>query len=117
MDILLSENFINILLISTTFSIVMMALIQKFKTLPFVSKSEHVWIINFVLSFIIGSLFGLHFYNLEVYDALWMSLFSFIGAPTIYEALKKQNIINYTPKSLNSSITIKKEYIIEIKDV
>ena len=117
MDVLISDNFVNVLLISTTFSFVMMSLIQKFKSLSFINKPEHIWVINLVLSFVVGTLFGLHFYNLSVYDSIWMGLFSFIGAPSIYEALKKQNIINYTPKSLNSSITIKNEYIINRKDI
>lgn len=116
MDILLNDTIINILLIATTFSFIMMNLIQKIKSLPIVSAKEHIWIINFILSFFIGTLFGLHFYNLSIYDSLWMSLFTFIGAPSIYEALKNQNIINYTPKSLNSTVTITTEFIIDRTD-
>lgn len=117
MDILLNDTIINILLIATTFSFIMMNLIQKLKTLPIISKSHHIWLINLLLSFLIGTSFGLHFYQLSLIDSLWMSFFTFIGAPSIYETLKNQNIINYTPKSLNSSITITNEYIINRTDI
>ena len=36
---------------------------------------------------------------------------SFVGAPGIYLALKKQNMINYTPLSLDD----KKDDVIEVK--
>lgn len=116
MDIMLTDSIMDILLISTTFSFIMMALIQKFKKLSIIKENEHIWLLNFFLSFLIGISFGLHFYNLSLTDSLWMCLFSFIGAPNIYEILKNQNIINYTPKSLNSSVTIKKEFIINRTD-
>jgi len=109
MDALVTDNLIKILLISVTFSIIEMALVQKLKTLSFFKKNWQVIILNFVSSFTIGTLFGIWFFNLNIYDALWVALFGFIGAPSIYEALKKQNMINYTPKSINDTIEIPKE--------
>jgi hypothetical protein len=111
MDVLLPDKVLNLLMIATTFSIILMALIQKIKVLEFVQKDSHVLIINFILSFI-GIFFSISFYDLSIVDGIWVSLFSFIGAPAIYELLKKQNVINYTPKSLDECrgcITVPKE--------
>ncbi len=99
LDILMSEKLWTVLLISITFSIFLMALVQKIKKLEFINKKWHVWVINFVCAFLMGIPFGIHFYDLELYEAIWMSLFGFIGAPSIYEALKNQNMISYKPKS------------------
>lgn len=109
MDALVTDLLIEILMISVTFSIFQMALVQKVKTLSIFKKDWQVILFNFVSSFIFGTLFSIWFFELNLYNGLWVSLFGFIGAPTIYEMLKKQNIINYTPKSLNDSITISKE--------
>lgn len=109
MDALVTELLIKILLISITFSVFEMALVQKIKTLSIFKKNWQVILFNFISSFTIGTLFSMWFFELSLYNGLWVSLFSFIGAPAIYEALKKQNLINYTPKSLNDSITISKD--------
>ena len=53
--------------------------------------------------------FSKTFYNLDTISGIWVAIFSFIGAPTIYDLLKKQNIINYTPKSLDNNVIISKE--------
>lgn len=114
MDILVSETLTNILMISVTLSIIVMATIQKFKSLSFINKDYQIFTINLILSFLIGIPFTYTFYEKELILSIWISLFSFIGAPGIYEVLKKQNIINYTPKSLsNNTIKIDKKNLIE----
>lgn len=118
MDMLVTDKIFDLLMIATTFSIILMALIQKIKTLSFIKNSTHIMITNFFLSFL-GILFGICFYDLNIVDGLWVSLFSFIGAPAIYELLKAQNVINYTPKSLDECrgyITIAEENIISRED-
>jgi hypothetical protein len=118
MDILVTDKILNLLMIATTFSTILMALIQQIKNLSIVTNSTHILIINFCLSFL-GILFGMSFYDLTIVDGIWVSLFSFIGAPTIYQLLKKQNVINYTPKSLNECrgcVTIKSSNVIDRGD-
>ena len=100
---------IDLLVISVTFSIILMALIQKIKSLPFINKSWQVWILNFIFSFGIGIPFSITFYNITLKDSLWVGMFSFIGASGIYEAFKNQNIINYKPSSVSDNITISKK--------
>lgn len=99
LDILMSEELWTLLLIGITFSIFLMALVQKIKTLEFIKRKWQVWLINLLCAFLMGIPFGTMFYELSMEQSIWVSLFGFIGAPSIYETLKKQNIIAYKPKS------------------
>ncbi len=110
-DILITEQLLDVLMIGITLSIIMMAVIQKIKALSFIKSDNQVWFINFILSFGIGIPFSIYFYHLSIYEGIWISLFSFVGAPGIYKALKAQNIINYKPKALDD----KKGNVIEVK--
>ena len=101
MDNLSLELLKSILFISIIFSVFEMALVQKVKELTFFRKKWHVVLFNFISSFVMGTLFSMWFFKTDLCSGLWVSLFSFIGTPSIYELLKKQNIINYTPKSLS----------------
>lgn len=106
MDTIITEELLNILMISITFSVILMAFIQKIKDLEFIKKGWQIWLANLVFSFAIGIPFAMNFYNLEITLAIWVSVFGFIGAPTLYETLKSQNIINYTPKSTDDNNNI-----------
>ncbi len=101
MDILVTNEFINCLLISMVVSIINMAIIQKIKLLPFINNKNHIFITNLILSFVIGIPFSMSFYKISFFYSIWVSIFSFVGASNIYELLKKQNIINYTPFKLS----------------
>lgn len=88
-----------------TISVVVMAMIQKLKTLSFITKEEHIFLLNFILSFLIGIPFSVTFFDTSIINGIWISLFSFIGAPSIYSILKNQKIINYKPTSLDDKLT------------
>lgn len=109
MDSFITDTLLNTLMISITFSIILMAFIQKFKDLEFITKGWQTWMLNLVFSFAIGIPFAINFYGMDLSLAIWVGIFGFIGAPTIYEALKSQNLINYTPKSTSNNINISKE--------
>ncbi len=104
MDTLITTEMINCLMHATTVSIIVMALIQKFKTLSCVQKDCHIFLLNLIFSFVIGISFSITFYNETIEDSIWISLFSFIGAPSLYEMLKKQNVINMNLKSLDDTL-------------
>lgn len=101
MDVLITNKIINLLVISIFVSVINMILVQKFKELSFVKNNDHIFILNLIFSFVIGIPFSMIFYNQPIYYSVWVSIFSFIGASNIYEALKKQTIIKYTPLSLS----------------
>lgn len=110
------ELLLNLLMISITFSVILMTLIQKFKTLSFINKSWHIWFLNLLFSFFIGIPFSITFYNIDLKNSIWVGLFSFIGASSIYEVLKNQNIINYKPTSVSDTVTISKDNEIKRDD-
>ncbi len=103
MDVIVTEELTNILLISITFSIFLMALIQKFKDLAFITKGWQTWILNLIFSFAMGIPFAMNFYGYSLISAVWVGVFGFIGAPTLYEILQKQNLITYKPKSTSEN--------------
>lgn len=101
MNYFLSEMLTKVLLISVTFSVFEMAFVQKMKMLPIFKKDRHIRIFHFISSFVFGTVFSYWFFNLDIINGLWVSFFGYIGAPSIYETLKKQDLINYTPQSSN----------------
>ncbi len=109
MENILPTLLLDLIVISITFSVILMALIQKLKTLSFINKSWHIWFLNLILSFLVGIPFSITFYNLSLKDSIWVGLFSFIGASAIYEGLKNQNLINYKPSSISDTVTISSE--------
>ncbi|MEG2993601.1 MAG: hypothetical protein RR847_04950, partial [Bacilli bacterium] len=92
-------------------SIILFILMQKIKELSFVKNNTIIWVMNFIVSFTFGIGFSLFYYKLPIIECLFISAFAFIGAPAIYTALKKQTIINYTPKKLEEK---PKDDIVEI---
>lgn len=104
MDTLITTEMINCLMHATTVSIIVMALIQKFKTLSCVQKDCHIFLLNLIFSFVIGISFSITFYDEPIENAIWISLFSFIGAPSLYTMLKKQNVINMDLISLDDTL-------------
>ena len=92
---IIPDKLLHILFVSMVFSVVLMALIQKLKTFALIKKKWHIWILNLVFAFILGIPFGMMFYNLKLEESIWIGVFSFIGASSIYDKLK-----NYSPISL-----------------
>lgn len=113
MDSLFPSLLLDLLGISVTFSVILMAVIQKLKSFSCIKKSCHVMIINILLSFAIGIPFAVNFYHISWIEGVWVGLFSFVGASTIYESLKKQKFINYTPDGIDDTIKISKDNNIE----
>ena len=52
MDIIITNKLVNILLISTVFSVIQMTFIQKCKKFKCIKKECHILILNIVTSFI-----------------------------------------------------------------
>lgn len=109
MENIFPTHLIDLLIVGVTASIITMVFIQKAKHLKFVTKNWQVGILNTFVSFAFGIPFAIWFYNLGLIDSIWVGVFSFIGAPAIYDALKNQTILTYKPTSLDDTITLSKE--------
>lgn len=101
---MLSEKIFDLLGVSIIVSSIVMMIIQKFKSFTFITKEYQIGILNFLFSFLLGMPFSIHFYEFTLIDAYWVSIFSIIGASSIYDILKNQNMINYKPKSLDDAV-------------
>ena len=66
MDVLVTQKLLDILMISITLSSVVMAAIQKCKSLPFIKKEWHIFFLNLILSFGIGIPFVYSFYEKDL---------------------------------------------------
>lgn len=95
MEILVINDFVNCIMISSMVSILNMSLIQKFKEISFFNDSNKIFLLNIIFSFVIGISFSMIFYKIEFYYSVWVSIFSFLGASNIYNFMKKKKMINY----------------------
>lgn len=109
MENIFPSKLLDLLTIAMTLSLITMVLLQNIKSQSFIRKSFQIWLLNLILSFILGIPFAVMFYNLTYIDGIWVGLFTFIGAPSIYKALQTQNVIKYKPSSLENTVSIAKE--------
>lgn len=109
MEELLPKTLQEVLIASSGLSIFVMAVMQRIKQIPIIKSDLSIWIANAVVCIFIGIPFYLTFYaNLTSLDQVtsailfrscWVALLSFIGAPSIYQGLKAQTLLNYRPKT------------------
>lgn len=86
-----------------------MATLQRIKQLPLVKNDLGIWFANLLLSFLLGIpyyfLFILDVKQIQlitfhdVLQAFWISVLAFIGAPSVYSALREQTLVNAKPKT------------------
>lgn len=89
MEILIPDNLLKIISIALMCSIIQTAFLQKVKELAFMQKGSTTWGANFILSFILGELFSIYFFGMNLIGGAWVGLITFIGASGIYESVIK----------------------------
>ena len=80
-----TELLTLLLIIAGASSVISCGFIQKTKTS--IGK-KWLTIYSIVVNILIGIPFALTFTDCSIYEAVWVGLFSFIGADTIYKALE-----------------------------
>ena len=107
------EYLQKLLVIAIALSVITCAIIQKtkgcFKT------GKYLSIYSFIVNMIVGVVFSFTFTNIKFHTNLWIGLFSFLGADTIYKSLKGK-LASYTDLVDNNTVTIPKENIINEED-
>lgn len=78
----------ELLLIAVSSSIISTFFVQKIKCASLIKCSECLIYISFLISMSFGILFTLSFTDYKLIDSLWVGLFSFIGADSLYKALE-----------------------------
>lgn len=76
----------KLLIIAIACSTITVAFIQKTK--KFFKKSTFITTYSFLVNMIFGFIFSRTFTDLDYLKSLWVGLFSFIGADTIYKNLE-----------------------------
>lgn len=97
----------DLLIIAIALSAITCAFIQKTK--HYFKKSKCLLLYSFIVNMLLSIIFCITFTDISFPTSLWIGLFSFIGADTIYKSLegklaKHSDLIN--------SISITKENII-----
>ncbi len=94
----------ELLTISMTVSVISTLLIQKIKESSILDKnikSSYLVMISFYVSMFLGTCFSLTFGKTNFIEALWVGLFTFIGADSIYLMLEDKVFVSL--KSIRKS--------------
>lgn len=97
------------LIIAMALSAITCAFIQKTKCC--FRKSKCIWIYSLIVNLLIGIVFCMTFTNIAFPQSMWIGLFSFIGADTIYKSLEGK-IASHTDLINRNKVTISTDKII-----
>lgn len=103
----------NILIIAIASSIITTTFVQKIKEAIKFKNSNRLVVVSFIVSMVIGTLFSLTFSDTNLINSLWVGLFSFIGADTIYKLFEEKIFQPFGKIYKKDTIEINKEDIIK----
>lgn len=107
------EYLQELLVVSIALSVFTCTFIQKTKChLP---TQKLIPIYSLIINIIIGIVFCISFTNVEFPTSLWVGLFSFLGADTLYKTLEGK-IRSYGEIINRNKVSISKENIINEED-
>lgn len=85
-----------LLLIACASSVISTAFVQKIKSASIIKCNSCLLYISFGVSMIFGVLFTLSFTSYDIINALWVGLFSFLGADSLYKAFEDKIFTSYS---------------------
>lgn len=97
------------LIIAMALSAITCAFVQKTKCC--FKKSKCIWIYSLIVNLSIGIVFCITFTTITFPQSLWIGLFSFLGADTIYKSLEGK-IASHTDLINKNKVTISTNNII-----
>ena len=103
----------NALIISIVLSSITCTFVQKTK--GFFKSSDYITIYSLIINIFISILFCKTFTNIDLPNSLWIGLFSFLGADSIYKSLEGK-ISSYSDILNKKEITISEDNIINKGD-
>ena len=99
----------NLLIISIALSVITCAFVQKTK--KHFNTSKYICLYSFIVNIIIGIIFCITFTEITFPTSLWVGLFSFLGADSLYKSLEGK-LSSYTEIINREKIVIPKENLI-----
>ena len=111
---MLDFDFLKIaLIISIALSSITCTFIQKTKSI--LKSKEYIAIYSLIVNIIISIFFCKTFTSIDLPNSLWIGLFSFLGADSIYKTLEGK-LSSYTDIINKKTIAISKNNIINKED-
>ncbi len=107
------EYLKQLLITAVALSTITCAFVQKTKA--FFKKSKHITIYSFFVNIIVSIVFCMSFTDINFPNSLWIGLFSFIGADTVYKTLEGK-MKTYTEIVEKNTKVIRPENIINKED-
>ncbi len=107
------EYLQELIIIGVALSAITCAIIQKTKFL--FKSSKFITLYSFIINMVVGIVFSLTFTDVTLPTSLWIGLFSFLGADSIYKSLEGK-ISSYSDILNRKTITISKDNIINEED-
>lgn len=107
------EYLQELLVIAIALSTITCALIQKTKVL--FKNSNYIIFYSLFVNLLIGVVFCLTFTDITLPTSLWIGLFGFLGADSIYKSLEGR-MSSYTEILQRKNVIIPKENIINEED-
>ena len=107
------EYLQKMLVIAIALSTITCTFIQKTK--KFIPKSKYITIYSLIVNLLIGIIFCITFTDIGFPRSLWVGLFSYLGADTIYKTLEGK-ITPHRELIARKSVTIPEENIINKED-
>lgn len=101
------------LLIAVALSSITCTFVQKTKI--FFKSSKYITLYSLIINLIFSIIFCKTFTNIDLPNSLWIGLFSFLGADSIYKTLEGK-LSSYTELMHQKEITISEENIINKED-
>ena len=100
----------QILVVAMASSIVSTATIQKVKGA--LKNKTLLYVLALVISFAIGALFALSFSNLDIKNALWVGLITWVGADAIYQAFEDKIFTSFSDMNSNNEVNIDRDDVV-----
>lgn len=97
----------QILVVAMASSIVSTATIQKVKGI--LKNKTLLYVLALIISFAIGTLFALSFSNLDIKNALWVGLITWVGADAIYQAFEDKIFTSFSDMNSVNEIDIDRD--------
>lgn len=100
----------QILVVAMASSIVSTATIQKVKGA--LKNKTLLYVLALVISVAIGTLFALSFSNLDIKNALWVGLITWVGADAIYQAFEDKIFTSFSDMNSNNEVNIDRDDVV-----
>ncbi len=101
------------LLIAVALSSITCTFVQKTKI--FIKSSKFIALYSLIVNLVFSIIFCKTFTNIDLPNSLWIGLFSFLGADSIYKTLEGK-LSSYTELVQKKGVTIPEENIINKED-